>query len=122
MEITMDISTLVIIAIAGWLGWHLRGITILARLGSDPEHFIKILEEIKNINKKEESETLEKKVGTELEIERHGDQLFAFIKDTNQFVAQGKNLPELLEQAQKRFPGRKFFGFLDKENSAKELV
>ncbi len=116
------LTTLVIIALGFWAGWISRGVTFLSRLGNDPDHFIKLLQEIKNINKKEESETNEQKNGTELQIERHGDELYAFIKDTDQFVAQGKSLPELLEQAQKRFPGKKFFGLIPHGDPAKELV
>ncbi len=118
----MDISTLVIVAVSVWAGWHLRGITILARLGNDPDHFIDILKKIKEINKQEQTEEKQKSEGTELSIERHGDVLYAFITDTDQFVAQGTSLPELLEQAQKRLPGRKFFGLIPHGDSAKELV
>lgn len=116
------LSTLVIVAISMWVGWHLRGITILARFGSDPDHFIKILEQIKEINVKEKSEEDQKVNGTELKIERHGDVLYAYIKETNQFVAQGSNLTQVIDEAQKRFPGKKFFGLIPHGDPAKELV
>jgi hypothetical protein len=116
------LTTLVIVALGFWAGWISRGVTILSRLGSDPEHFIKILQEIKKINQKEKTVEEEKVNGTELKIERHGDTLYAFIKDTDQFVAQGPDLSSLIEQAQKRFPGRKFFGLIPNGDPAKELV
>lgn len=119
----MDFLAVFIVAVfACWIGWHLRGITLLARFGSDPDHFIDILKKIKECNEEEERESVQSKNGTELAIERHGDVLYAFIKDTNQFVAQGPNLDSLLEQAQKRFPGRKFFGLIPNGDPAKELV
>ena len=116
------LSTLVIVAISMWAGWHLRGITLIARFGNDPDHFIKLLEQIKDINQKDKLETDQKANGTELKIERQGNTLFAYIKDDNQFVAQGPDLSSLLEQAQKRFPGRKFFGTIPNGDPAKELV
>ncbi len=116
------ISTLVIVAISMWVGWHLRGITILSRFGTDPDHFIKILQQIKEINQKEETEKTETSTGTELRIERHGNLLYAYIKETDQFVAQGPDLSSVIEQAQKRFPGKKFFGLIPHGDPAKELV
>ena len=118
----MDISVLIIFAVAVFIGWHLRGLTILSRLSNDPDHFIKILEEIRKINEKEDKESTQSTIGTELTIERHGEVLYAFTKDTKDFIAQGPTLPDLIEAAQKRFPGRKFFGYISKEDSAKELV
>jgi len=116
------LGTIVIVAISVWAGWHFRGITLLARFANDPDHFIKLLEQIKEINKKEKTDQDEQSSGTELKIERHGDVLYAFIKDTDQFVAQGPDLSSVIEQAQKRFPGRKFFGLIPHGDPAKELV
>ena len=116
------ISTLVIVAVAMWAGWHLRGITLLARFSSDPQHFINILQQIKKINEQEASEKTVDQNGTELAIERHGDMMYAFVKDTNQFIAQGANLQAVLDEAKKRYPNRKFFGNISKDNPAKELV
>ncbi len=116
------LSTMVIVAISMWVGWHLRGITLLARFGNDPDHFIKLLEQIRDINQKEKSESEQQTSGTELKIERQGNMLFAYMKENNQFVAQGPDLSAVLEQAQKRFPGRKFFGTIPNGDPAKELV
>jgi len=105
-----------------WVGWHLRGITILSRFGNDPDHFIKLLQKIKEINAEEMKDDDAKTSGTELKIERHGDVLYAFIKENNQFVAQGPDLASVIDQAQKRFPGKKFFGLIPHSDPAKELV
>ena len=108
------------LALAFWAGWNIRGILILARLGSNPEHFIKILEQIKEINVKEEQN--QDPDATELRIERVGNLLYAYRKEDNQFVAQGANLAELLESAAKRFPNNKFFGDIKVDNPAKEIA
>lgn len=119
----MDFLTIAVIAvIAMYIGWHLRGITLLAKFGSDPQHFIDILQKIKEINDQEAKDTVESSTGTELAIERHGTMLYAFVKETNQFIAQGNNLTALLDEAKKRYPNRKFFGTIPDGDSAKELV
>lgn len=117
-----DFLTLILVVIAFYAGWYARGATLLARFANDPEHFINILKQIKNINDQEDLEAHETANGTELRIERHGEVLYAFTKSTNEFIAQGPTLPDLLDEAQKRFPGKKFFGYISKEDSAKELV
>lgn len=116
----MDILFIIGIVVAFLVGWHLRGITILARLGSNPDHFIKILNEIKKINDKEELG--QDPDGTELRIERVGNVLYAYRKDDNQFVAQGTDLTELLNSAAERFPNNKFFGNIAAGDSAKDLA
>ena len=41
----MDFFAIIIVAvIACWVGWHARGIILLAKFGSDPDFFIKILQ------------------------------------------------------------------------------
>ena len=115
------LSYLIVAFVAMWCGWHLRGVFLIARMSQDPQHFINILKNIKQINDKEAEEEAEK-IGTELNIERHGEMLYAFVKDTNQFIAQGNDLNTLLDQAKQRFPNRKFFGVIDKNNPAKELA
>lgn len=119
----MEFLTLIIVAaFAFWIGWSIRGIVLLARFGTDPEHFIDILKKIKEINDEEARAAQQDKLGTELAIERHGEMLYAFVKETNQFIAQGKDLNVLLDEAKKRFPNRKFFGVIEKDNPAKELA
>ena len=119
----MDYITVLVIAfVAMWIGWIARGVVILAKFGTDPEHFINILQQIKEINDQEASEATESKIGTELAIERVGNTLYAYTKGTNQFVAQGGNLDALMEEATKRFPDRRFFGVISKDNSTKELA
>jgi spore cortex formation protein SpoVR/YcgB (stage V sporulation) len=120
MELLMEL--LIIAGIAFWAGWFFRGAVLLARFSDNPEHFIDILEKIKKVNEEIKQETVEKKLGTELSIERHGEMLYAFIKGTDQFVAQGTDIDSVLAEAKKRFPGRKFFGIIPHGESAKEIV
>ena len=118
----MDFLTIaLIVAVALWVGWHLRGITLLSRFGSDPQHFIDILEKIKEINQLEAEGKLVTD-GTELSVERVGNVLYAYSKDSGQFIAQGPDLTTLLNEAHARFPDRKFFGEIKVDNPAKEIA
>ncbi len=53
----------------------------------------------------------------ELEVERHGEQIYLFNKQDREFLAQGSTLQEALERIEKRFPGRKFQGHLSKDQA-----
>jgi hypothetical protein len=118
----MDFIIYVVIAVvAFFFGWHVRGIIMLANLGANPDKIIKMLEEIKRINA-DEAAGIVHTDGTELFIERVGNSLYAYIKDTNQFVAQGSDLTSVLDTAHRRFPTQKFFGKISKDNPAKELA
>ena len=121
----MELSFISLTLIAGfvfWLGWKLRGILLMVKIGSNPEYFMDVLKQIKKLNDEEAMEKAVETTGTELEIERHGDMLYAFAKETNQFIAQAPDLDKLLDEAKKRFPDRKFFGVIDADNPAKELA
>ena len=41
----------------------------------------------------------------QMKVEQHGDVLYAFRKDTDDFVCQGANFEELRANFSKRFPG-----------------
>ena len=127
MEIIMELIMLVVVALIGFMaGWHLKGIITLYRLSENPEAMIKILEKIKELNEaktdEELAEVMARNEGTELAIERVGDRLYAYAKETNQFIAQGSDLKDLLETAHKRFPGKVFFGNIPADDPAKELA
>lgn len=53
----------------------------------------------------------------ELRVERHGDQLFLYAKESNEFLAQGSDLEEAILRIEQRFPDRKFQGHLSKEQA-----
>jgi hypothetical protein len=116
------LTILILIGLAFYLGWVLRGVVVLSNLSEDPDRIIKILEKIKKINEEQSSSDPVITNGTELRIERVGDILYAYSKDDDQFVAQGADLASVLESAKKRFPDTVFFGNISKDNPAKELV
>lgn len=122
----MELILIIVAVVAFVLGWNLRGVIIMARLASNPEAMMEVLRKIKEINDAQSQEELDAVVNrneaTELAIERVNNYLYAYTKDTNQFIAQGPDLKALLEEAHKRFPNKVFFGEIAKDNPAKELA
>ena len=122
----------IVAAAAFWFGWHVRGIVITINIAQNPDKAIKMLEQIKKINAAETVEELNSLAKVEsnkvesnevkLNIERVGDQLFAYDSDTGHFIAQGPDLTAVLESAHKRFPSQFFFGTIDNDSPAKELA
>lgn len=45
---------------------------------------------------------------TKMRLEMHGDVIYAYTEETDEFLAQGSDLFELDTAIQKRYPGRKF--------------
>jgi hypothetical protein len=110
MEFLMDFITIVVIAvIAMWIGWHLRGIVILAKLSDDPDGVIRMLEKIKKINEEEDQEFKSKISGIEIKPELVGDMWYAYTADNNQFLGQGPTLEDALKMVADRFPNKKFW-------------
>lgn len=122
---------IIIVAVAAvvgyFVGYHMRAIMLIKGMSEDPDHFIKLLEKVKQINDEHDIEMDRLKStgivdGTELTIEQVGNMFYAYTKDTNQFIAQGATVDALMDQAKLRHPNRKFFGTINKEDSTKELV
>jgi hypothetical protein len=110
MEFLMDLITIVVIAvIAMWVGWHLRGIVILANLAEDPDRVISMLEKIKKINEEEQNEQVGKLTGVEIKPELVGNVWYAYAADNDQFLGQGPTLEAALKMVADRFPNKKFW-------------
>lgn len=106
----MDFLTIIVVAvIAMWIGWHLRGIVILANLSENPDRVIGMLEKIKKINEEEQQEFTENITGIEIKPERVGNEWFAYTATDNQFLGQGPTLEDALKMVADRFPNKKFW-------------
>lgn len=115
---------LIFIGLMFWLGWTLRGLLIIRAMSENPEKIIEILKEVKRINQAERAQDSQEQpeTTTQLKIERHGDMLYAFSQDRDEFIAQGTNLTEVLDRAHQRFPNKVFVGTITNDNPAKELA
>lgn len=76
----------------------------------------RVLKEYEDDLRKEQAE----ESAEEVKVERHADVYYLYTKVKDEFISQGSSLQDALEQARKRFPDRKFKGYLTKEE-AKEL-
>jgi len=104
----MDFLIYIVVAVvAFYIGWHARGIVFLANISERPDHVIKMLEQIKKLN--EEETNVEGLDGIEVRMEQVGKMVYAYAKDTNQFIGQGTTSDEALNSACARFPNKKFW-------------
>jgi len=101
------IGYLVVVFFAFWLGWKLRGTIMMAAMSDDPEKIIKMLEEIKAINKNEKISVSPNSI--EVEPEHVGATWYAYAKETGQFLGQGSTLEDALKSASLRFPNKTFW-------------
>jgi hypothetical protein len=58
----------------------------------------------------------------EMDLERVGNELYAYARDTGQFLAQGATVEAITDVLRQRFPNDKFFGVISQNNSAKQLA
>jgi hypothetical protein len=98
---------LVVAIVAYWIGWHVRGIIFLANISERPDHMIKMLEKIREINESEEIGLPDDAI--EVETEHVNNLVYAYNKVTGEFLAQAQNLHQVMVEAAKRYPGKKFW-------------
>lgn len=105
--------------IAGFVwGWLNHAYTFFNRVKENPDEFIELLKKYKTTkNETTDSSNKNEETSRSLKVERHGDQLYIYTKDTDEFLAQGSTLQDALDNVQKRFPGRVFNGRLSKEEA-----
>jgi hypothetical protein len=124
----MEILLIVIFGIGFYCGWKVNEKFFVHIIKTDPES----IEEACRIARRNlaedqlgqsevELETEDGKLvktrGVELAIEMVGGVMYAYSKATNQFIAQGNTIEDLLKIAHKRFPGQTFFGDLPEEGN-----
>jgi len=77
-----------------------------------PDDMIRVLNQIKQLEQE----------SREISVERVGDQVYAYAKDTGEFLAQAPDPAGLAEVIRQRFPNEKFFGTIDPDHPAKPLA
>lgn len=113
---------LIALVVGFWAGWRLRGTIISWTISEHPEKFIEALAELQQLQQSADSVEPDQDGRVELSVERVGNQLYAYTKQGDEFIAQGPDLETLLELAHRRFPDRLFFGTIDSDSPAKELA
>jgi hypothetical protein len=108
MDTILEFLPFVAVAVIFYnIGSHVRAFQIMQKLASEPEKFINLINQIKEINDAEE-------VGMpvdaiEVQTEHVNDLIYAYNKATGEFLAQAQNLHQVMVEAAKRYPGKKFW-------------
>jgi hypothetical protein len=112
-DIEVLLLVVVVAAISGWIGWRTASrfhenifSEMLDRLGVSNDEMAKMARDMaKDIGMpltKEEEDAFEEKI--HIRIEQDGAQLFAYRKDTGEFIGQGKDKDTLLARLTEQFP------------------
>jgi hypothetical protein len=115
MELDL-ITVAIFVALAFYIGWFCRGISIMQNLAERPEHMIALLEEIRKINE-QEAQSLPTDI-IEMNVEKQNGAIYLFNKTTGDFLAQGASIEDAVKIAAERFPGKRF-GYTDAEQTAR---
>jgi division protein CdvB (Snf7/Vps24/ESCRT-III family) len=105
------ILTLVLVVLAFYAGWHLRAVTMLFKISENPEHMIRLLEQVKKLNDEAKAQTEHgvPEDAVEMDIEQVNGVVYAYDKTTGEFLAQAQNIYQAATLAAKRFPGKTFW-------------
>jgi hypothetical protein len=101
---------LLIVALAFWLGWKLRGFWMVIALAARPELLAEVARQAKNIADGHADST-----SRQIRVEQVGDSVFLYAEDTGEFLAQGTTLELALDTVKLRFPNEDFHGHVDTE-------
>jgi hypothetical protein len=92
-------------------GLHTAAMRITRQLIDNPTEIDRMVATARrNVTELEKAQTNE-----QVKVERHGDQLYIYTEDTNEFLAQGTTLEECLATIERRFPDRSFQGLLNRD-------
>ncbi|NDG29729.1 hypothetical protein EB118_06505 [bacterium] len=97
------------------LGERRGGMDVVRRIIENPAEIERIARNARSHIAQEAAKS--KSEEEAIRVERHGDQLYLYTKNTDEFLAQGSTLQEALTRIEQRFPDRKFRGYLSKEEA-----
>jgi division protein CdvB (Snf7/Vps24/ESCRT-III family) len=108
MDLLLEYLPYAIIAIVFYnIGSHVRAFQIMMNLSKDPERFIEMVQKIKEINQSIDVGMPDDAI--EVQTEQVNNSVYAYDKMTGEFLAQAQNLHQVMLEAAKRFPGKKFW-------------
>lgn len=102
-----------IACVAYWLGWTVRGVVLLYKLSRNPQATLDLLEQLKELNEADDgaepTATARGANWVEVQAEHVGQMVYAYAKDTNQFLGQGPSIEEAMKAAKARYPSKIFW-------------
>lgn len=108
-------EVLLLVAGAFLAGYWINQFLTIKRILRNPDSMIVLLHKYKQAKEREENSSPE--LERQIRVERHGNMLYLFAKDNDEFLAQGSTLQEALSNVDKRFPNHSFKGILSKEEA-----
>jgi len=97
-------------------GQHMAAFRLAKLFVHNPEAARAMFREMEQAMKAAQAEA-QKEQGRRIRVEKHGDCLYLYAEDNDQFLAQGTTLQEALDEIERRFPGDSFRGFIPKEQA-----
>lgn len=98
---------IMVAVVAYWIGGHVRAYQIMQNLIKRPDGMIKLINNLKEINDSEAEGLPDDAI--EVETQHVNNSVYAYDKMTGEFLAQATNLHQVMLEAAKRFPGKKFW-------------
>jgi len=106
--------------VAFHLGKHWALLKVSQSIVEHPENMQQVLSRLAEITAEEADSAPDGAVL--MRIEQVGSVLYAYARDTGEFLAQAPDLTLLRERVSQRFPHKKFFGEMITDNSAKTVA
>ena len=89
----------IIVCLAFWLGWKLRGFWMIITLAARPQLLAELARHAESIAQADAEGK-----PRPIRVEKHGECLYLYAEDNNEFLAQGATLEQALAQVELRFP------------------
>jgi len=122
MDTLFDLVPYIIVSVIAYqAGKHVAMFLMSQNFANDPDSMIDMLKQIKDINNAIDHYGMAEDASP-MQVERVGDQVYAYDTHSGEFLAQATSLELLLNAVNQRFPNKKFFGTISADNPAKELA
>ena len=103
---------ILIVVLAFWLGWKLRGFWIVIGLAARPELLAEVARQARSIaNNQADGQS------RSIRVEQVGEHVFLYAEDTGEFLAQGTTLALALDTVKLRFPNQDFHGHINSQQA-----
>jgi hypothetical protein len=106
--------------IAFHLGKHWALLKVSQSIVEHPENMQQVLTRLAEITAEEAESAPDGAVM--MRVEQVGSVLYAYARDTGEFLAQAPDMTLLTQRVSERFPHKKFFGEMITDNSAKTVA
>lgn len=106
---------IIIWALGFWAGWRWHRIRWEQHVLKNPQAVRRALDRLEELKSQVEQAASDQP--EEIRVERVGNQIYLYQKQTDEFLAQGPDLESALAVVEQRFPNRSFRGLIDREQA-----